>query len=457
MEKAIVICDNFKLIHIGHSWLLQSVDEMMKKDNINRCYIFIGQEEGDILGQYEKETMLQKLINKDERFLIYHVESLKIFKEIKQINIDGYDIVKVFVEPEEYSFIKNALAGLPTTVTQYKHNISETEIEECIMNGDYQGYCENVPQTLWSEFQNLKELYAKKKISESIKHKGGITMKKTTTKINLKELEKQIESMYEKKQKELNENKKTIKTTKKELYNMIEKIILEKLTGHAFNEMHDLKNDILKQIQKITKHKWIMGVSNIGKKGDGCYIMKLIGSGNTKLNILWGEKIDGDFSFSTSTMLVAGDEFSTSLYSFMNIMTEKKNEIVKIFKDIETKIIPDESGDDVMDEIGDEMSDDMSMGMDNMPMTEPTIDDIDSNISEPMPPAPMSAPMIQPPENNMPDIQSNDIPEEAPDMNMDDGDEEVEISLDNELEEPSDVPPSINPDEEDEEIKPPLV
>ncbi|NCC71104.1 hypothetical protein EOM09_05990 [bacterium] len=65
-----------------------------------------------------------------------------------------------------------------------------------------------MPQTLWSEFQNLKELYANKKISENIKHKGDIM---TKTKLNLKDLEKHIETMVEKKTKEINENKKTVK------------------------------------------------------------------------------------------------------------------------------------------------------------------------------------------------------------------------------------------------------
>lgn len=445
MEKAIVICDNFKLIHIGHEWLLKAVDEMMKKDNIQRCYIFVGQEEGDILGQYEKENMLQKLINKNEKFIVYHVESLKIFKEIKQINIDGFHVVKVLVEPEEHSFIKNSLAGLPTIVVPFKHNIDENKIEEYIESGNYQEYCDVMPQTLWAEFQNLKELYAKKKISENIKHKE---VPMTKTKINMKELENFIGKTLEKHMKSIDENKKTFKTTKKELYSMIENIILEKLTGHAFNEMHDLKNSVLKQIEKATKHKWVMSVSSIGKKSDGCYFIKLIGSGNTKLSVLWGDDVDGDFSFSTSTSLVAGDEFSTALYSFMNAMVEKKNEIINIFKDVESKIINDNISDDIMDENGEESELDMGMGagigspmMEPEPL-EPTVDDIDTNIppvgeTSDMPPA-------QPPMNDMPTAPTN----EHPMMNDDDefDDEEVEVSLDMPTDEP------IEDDEDEEKI-----
>lgn len=423
MEKAIVICDNFKLIHIGHEWLLKAVDEMMKKDDIQRCYIFVGQEEGDILGQYEKENMLQKLINKNERYLIYHVESLKIFKEIKQINIDGFNVVKVLVEPEEHSFIKNALAGLPTIVVPFKHNIDENKIEEYIESGNYQEYCNVMPQTLWAEFQNLKELYARKKISEN---KEDFIM--TKTKLNLNDLEKYIANALNQKIKSLNEEKTTIRTTKKELYSLIESIIMEKLTGHAFNEMHELKTDIFKNIQKITKHKWIMSISNIGKKQDGSYLIKMIGSGNTRLSIVWGDNIDGDFSFTTSTSLVAGDEFSTSLYSFMNIMVEKRIDIVKMLKEIETKIITD-NGDDMLDDDADDLNDiNNQIGG----MSEPTIDDIDSNISIPEP---------------TPETMSEPTPE--PDM-INNGDDEIEISLTND--DDSDIQNDIGDEEDDEKI-----
>jgi hypothetical protein len=268
----------------------------------------------------------------------------------------------------------------------------------------------------------------------------------TKTKINMKELENFIGKTLEKHMKSIDENKKTFKTTKKELYSMIESIILEKLTGHAYNEMHDLKNSVLKQIEKATKHKWVMSVSSIGKKSDGCYFIKLIGSGNTKLSVLWGNDVDGDFSFSTSTSLVAGDEFSTALYSFMNAMVEKKNEIINIFKDVESKIINDNISDDIMDENGEEGDLDMKMGagigspmMEPEPL-EPTIDDIDTNI----PPVGETSDMspAQPPMNDMPPAPTNEPP-----MGDDDfGDEEVEVSLDMPTDEP------IEDDEDEEKI-----
>jgi hypothetical protein len=183
---------------------------------------------------------------------------------------------------------------------------------------------------------------------------------KKRIKVNFKDLENYIVEAVEKQIKEIEGNKRTVITTKKQLRSMIEALISEKLTGNAFNEMHELKNTILKEVQKITKSKWALSITNVGKKSDGSYIIKIVGSGNTKVNLLWGDALDGDFNFSTSTPLVAGDEFSTELYKFMLGMVEKKVEIIKILKEIETKIITDAS-----EEITEEDTDEMGIGMDN--------------------------------------------------------------------------------------------
>jgi hypothetical protein len=223
-----------------------------------------------------------------------------------------------------------------------------------------------------------REIIGNKKTLKNLKRKNFIEYMKrfyrandtvvcVAGKINEKDIVKMVETVVEK---QLNNKTKTIKTTKKELMEMIEKLVVEKLTGYAFNAMHELKNDIQKEISKITKSKWLLSISNIGKKEEGIYMIKMIGSGNNKLNVMWGENIEGDFTFSTSTSLTAGDEFTTSLYQFMLAMVEKKDAIKKILNDAETKInsdLSDDMGDDLEDENMDNGINDMSSGViDNM-------------------------------------------------------------------------------------------
>lgn len=426
MQKAIVIADNFHLIHIGHMLLLKAIDNFMKRNDIENCFILISQESDDMIGFHEKENMLQKLINNDSRFEIVPVECLKIHNEIKELIAKDFTIKAVFTEPNQANFIENSIMGLPTKVIAYKHNINTNELDELILSNKYQDYCKYMPTTLWNEFSNLKEIYSNKKISEN-KSEENIMRK-----INEKDIVKMVETVVEK---QLNNKTKTIKTTKKELMEMIEKLVVEKLTGYAFNAMHELKNDIQKEISKITKSKWLLSISNIGKKEEGIYMIKMIGSGNNKLNVMWGENIEGDFTFSTSTSLTAGDEFTTSLYQFMLAMVEKKDAIKKILNDAETKInsdLSDDMGDDLEDENLDNGMNDMSSGViDNMETpsvgiteepeqlqsNEPAMPSVENN--EPIP-TDMSAPIendapiedenmdIMPEPNPEPDIKAND-------------------------------------------------
>ena len=81
--------------------------------------------------------------------------------------------------------------------------------------------------------------------------------------------------------------------------------VIEKLKGKDFDTMHDLKMKIYRQLKAIGKNKWLLSVSQVVRKPNGTNIIKMIGSGNNTVNIVWGEGIVGDFAFSTGTTLIA--------------------------------------------------------------------------------------------------------------------------------------------------------
>jgi len=401
MNRIIVIADNFQLIHKGHMYLLKTVLDKYNRDEIQGCYVCIAQEVDDILGLYEKESMLNKIINKHPAFNIMHIESLKMFKDIKALQSEN-EIVAVLVEPLQESYIRSNLEGLNVPVIPYKHNIKLEDLEYDIVSGDYQAYTQKVPQLLWDEFQNLKELYTMDKISEEVNMSKGKLGQKQIEELVRQELELQIE----------NKNKSTVKISKQELQEMIKTIISEKLTGQEFNDMYDIKTDILKEFHKSTKSKWVKIVSHVGKKPDGEFILKLIGSGGVKINLVWGSNIEnGDFILSTGATLVAGEEFSVEAYAYMIRLVEKSKDIMKFLNEIESRI------DDISEsELGE------------MDTPEP--------IAEPMPPMDMPEP-----EMDMGTIEM-DMPEPEPEMDMGEPIDEPEM----------DIPePEIEEEEEDEE------
>lgn len=330
MENVIVIADNFHLLHIGHQQLLKSIEKLMTEYEISKCIIFINDENGDKIGFPEKEALLRKIISSNPNFEIYQVETLKIFKELKQLELDGKDVLAVFTEPLQESYIKNSLVGIPTEVRTYKHNIDINEVEETILTGTFQEYCKLMPQCLYDEFQNLKEIYNMNKLTEEI------SMDKIT--VDKKSLENYLSDAIDKHMVQIEESKSNeMVMNKKDFVELVEKIINEKLKGQEFDDMHKLKLNIISQINKMSKTKWAMSVSGIGQKENGNYVIKLTGSGNNILNIFWGEGISGDFAFSTSTSLIAGDEFSTKLYFFMVNLIEKKDQVIKMLDNIMLK------------------------------------------------------------------------------------------------------------------------
>jgi len=329
MEKVIVIVDNFQLIHIGHQQLLESIKLKMDTYGIDKCIIFIADEEGDVLGYMEKEALLDVLIRGDEKIEIFQVPNLKIFKEIKKLEQDGMDVVAVYTEPNQSSYVSASINGLPTELRTYVHNINTQEIEEYIIKGMYQEYCKFMPTSLWAEFQNLKEIYNMNKLTESMENQ-------MTVKINKTELESYLGDIIDKHITQIEESKsKEMILTKSELKSIVEDIIVEKLKGQEYDSMHDLKMRILRGLNKISKSKWLLTVSNVGKRNDGNYVIKLTGSGNTVLSIFWGEDVEGDFLFSTTISLIAGDIYSTKMYRFMMMLIDKQDYVSELLKSTE--------------------------------------------------------------------------------------------------------------------------
>ena len=374
MDRTIIIADHFQLIHRGHMLLLKNIQDKINNGLVDKCFVCISQENEDILGLYEKESMLNKIISNNPNFDIFHIDSLKMFKDIKIFQEEN-EIIAVLVEPLQESYIRSTLEGLGVPVIPFKHDIIIEDIEDAIITGDYQTFTQYVPQSLWDEFQNLKELYKMDKISEN----KEVVM----TKIGRTDLEKLVREAVEnqiREQQQAKKNKDIIRMSKTELQSLIKQIVNEKLVGQDFNDMYDLKADILKELHKTTKSKWVRVIQNIGKKPDGNFILKMIGSGGVRINLVWGSAIeDGDYILSTGATLIAGESFSMEAYSYMIKLVEISSTFLKFLNEIESQI-EDTSDDD-----------------DLAPMEEP-MPPMDEPMEEPMPPMdePMEEPMEEP-------------------------------------------------------------
>ena len=167
MEKVLVIADNFRIIHSGHLKLLEEIQAKMNEFGISKTYILISQEPGDILGFLEKEALFQKLIAYNPIFEIASVPCLKISKELKQIALNREDVLAVFTTPFQKDYVENGLIGIPTEIREFYTDIDVDLLEEAIMTGNYQAYCNMMPEKLWDEFQNLKEIYTMDKLTEN--------------------------------------------------------------------------------------------------------------------------------------------------------------------------------------------------------------------------------------------------------------------------------------------------
>jgi len=379
MERVLVIADNFKLVHYGHMLLFKKIEALMKEYDVSKTIIFIAHEPGDVLGYNEKEAILKKIIAKDNDFNIYEVESLKIFKDIKKINEDGYDVISIFTEPLQLSFIQSSVDGLDVEVRPYKHGYDVLEIESYISNNMYQEYCKVMPQVLWSEFQNLKEIYNMNKLNEEKIMSNKISNKQFEAIISDK-IDSYLNTLSKiKSDKQLEEH--TI--SKKDLSIMIEDILNEKLVGKEFDAMHELKASIVRDLNRIANNKWALTIPKITEKPDGSKVINIIGSGNISINLHWGEMLEGDFHFTTGAGLIAGDEYSTKVYSFMLSLVENRDLVVQCLIDVENSYHSIQGVEYDIDDIDDDI-DGIINDIDNVNSTETIKSEIPEPIIEPV-------------------------------------------------------------------------
>ena len=168
MERVLIIADNFRIPNLGHLKLLEAIQQKMKEFNIIKTYIFISYEIGDTLNYFQKESLLKKIITNSEMFQIVEIDNLKISKEIKQIALNREDILAIYVDPFQKSFVEHSVEGLPVEVREFYTKVDINMLEESIIQNNYQVFCNMMPNKLWSEFQNLKEIYNFNKLSEHI-------------------------------------------------------------------------------------------------------------------------------------------------------------------------------------------------------------------------------------------------------------------------------------------------
>lgn len=167
-KKVIIWLDTFPIIHRGHYKFINYLnDKIFNKYDIDKCIIMISDEKGDVLKYQEKEALFNKIIPNFEKFYILNVDNLKIFKIIKALNLRGIFPVLIFTTPINKQMVESNIDGLKSKVLSYDFGQNTKKIEDAIINNMYQVYCDYMPEQLWSEFQNLKEIYTMNKLHEN--------------------------------------------------------------------------------------------------------------------------------------------------------------------------------------------------------------------------------------------------------------------------------------------------
>lgn len=350
MNKAIIFIDEFKIPHSGVFKVISDIEKQISNTD-DKCFIMIYDTGEDVLDYIQKEALFKKMIT-STNFEICASDTMKIFKEISSINQEGYDTKLVIVDKTNLEFVKNALRGVKTIVKGVDIYSKYENIINTIIDNNYQAFCEYMPKTLWSEFQHLKEVFNMNKLTEQ----KEVPMSGIKTR---KDLEKYVSGIVEEYMKENASKKLTIKES--ELKKMVQEILREKLNGSSFNDLHEIKNKAFREINKISKG-WLLGVDEILIKDDGKYLIKMFGSGNTKLNFCWKKDADKILSFSclTSEVLNTDNEDSMKLHNFMCDVANKKDFMLQLLtaitmqfdvfrnsispNEIDSEIIPNDMG-----------------------------------------------------------------------------------------------------------------
>jgi hypothetical protein len=140
--------------------------------------------------------------------------------------------------------------------------------------------------------------------------------------------------------------------TVKELNNLIEQVINEKLKGEAFDTVKELEDSLKSALIKLTKtsvQSWVKDVERLRQKGDG-YQCEVIGSGNVKISIKWQKTPQKNmlFELSCSEPFIVGDPYKENAYKFMVALALKKEKVSEILSEVVKSLgsLGEESEDD---------------------------------------------------------------------------------------------------------------
>ena len=343
MEKAFVIADNFRLIHNGHLKLLKQINKLLIPEGVSKIFILISEEPGDMLRFMDKESILKKLIH-SEQFKIEEVDTLKLSQKLKELEKEGCEIVKVFCEPFNRSYIDSNISGLNIPVIEYKHGINCDDLENSIKNNEYQKYCEMAPNKIHDEFQNLKEIYnmnkngRKESPAEVLENKNinkTNKLKEKKMKVTREMLEKIVRDQLTKR---INENatKKVVTLKKKDLIAIINEVLDNNTEAEMLNKVDDLEKEIGSKLTKLVKSKWVRKVIRI-KKTASEFQFEIIGDGKKKIIVKWVDNPPKNnlFQLTTEEALIAGDEYSMKTHEYMMLMIKEREQVYKMLKEVQ--------------------------------------------------------------------------------------------------------------------------
>jgi glycerol-3-phosphate cytidylyltransferase-like family protein len=170
MQKVIVYLDHFPILHNGYTRILEKLKNHMVKSQIDKCIIMIADDLTYPLPYLHRENMFKKVLGVDETVDVMPVDDLRIFKIIKELELNNdYSVTDIFVNEINYDTVKANTTGLDCDIKKFKHNYDYDTIKNLISNNDYFNYCKHMPIQLHDEFQNYIEIFTKDKLNEFYK------------------------------------------------------------------------------------------------------------------------------------------------------------------------------------------------------------------------------------------------------------------------------------------------
>lgn len=325
----IIICDESEVISNKQTDLLDYLYENYNDTNI----IYHLSKNEYVISTELKTHLFNKILDNYhfDNIEVIPVSDFKIQSEIKNIQKNDNKILKIFSDEKNYNYIKDDIIGFDIDIIKFKYFLTDDMLIDIILNDNLMQFHKYFPKEFFDEFNIIKQ-----DIMDNKKILGEQMSNENKTKINIQSLKKYINETIDKICEDNN-----ILVSDTELVSLIENIINEKLYGKSYDKYHDLKNYIVKQLNKISKTRFILSTSNINKNENGDYIITLVCSGNHKVKIKWGNSFESQkYMFNTSTPLIAGDDdYSINVYKLMVALAEKKDELMMVLSEIESKII----------------------------------------------------------------------------------------------------------------------